>query len=393
MGVSVMATVAAVNEAQQSLNPPVSGGQTAGGLALAVAVGTIPIWRQWLALTSELAAEVAPILGALIAVATLWRSLRGKADRMDGKATPAGTAGKLAGAAAAAARRSPLVAAAVAAVAVSAAFLWASKARAEPAIPPAAAQTAKGRRKSADDAGEDGTLAASAGGKGDPPWLVSARTQLGVREWKGKRHNPAIVQWFADSGHPEVKDDETANCAAFVGAHLSRAGLVGSKSLAARSYLRWGAECEPKPGAVVVLWRGSPASWQGHVGFWVGEDATHVHVLGSNQGDAVSVARFAKSRVLGYRWPKRAVDKKALVAGVASATAGGGAVVAVANGPPDAASGPAMPASPPPALEAVQAIKGPLAELGAVWRPAAIAAAALGIACALYVVWHATRAR
>ena len=33
------------------------------------------------------------------------------------------------------------------------------------------------------------------------------------------------------------------------------------------------------------------------------EDDTHFFVLGGNQSDAVTIARIAKSRLLGARWP------------------------------------------------------------------------------------------
>lgn len=36
-----------------------------------------------------------------------------------------------------------------------------------------------------------------------------------------------------------------------------------------------------------------------------GEDGTHYHVLGGNQGDAVPVARLAKSRLVASRWPRQ----------------------------------------------------------------------------------------
>jgi hypothetical protein len=35
----------------------------------------------------------------------------------------------------------------------------------------------------------------------------------------------------------------------------------------------------------------------GHVGIYVGEDATHYHVLGGNQNNSVSVSRIAKDRL------------------------------------------------------------------------------------------------
>jgi hypothetical protein len=42
----------------------------------------------------------------------------------------------------------------------------------------------------------------------------------------------------------------------------------------------------------------------GHVGFLLSEDADTYHILGGNQSDTVNVARIAKSRFVGARWPK-----------------------------------------------------------------------------------------
>ncbi len=72
----------------------------------------------------------------------------------------------------------------------------------------------------------------------------------------------------------------------------------------ARSYLRWGAALDQgRFGAIAVLSRGSdPAA--GHVGFLFGETDAHVVLLGGNQGDAVGVAAFPKTRLLGLRWPQ-----------------------------------------------------------------------------------------
>lgn len=138
--------------------------------------------------------------------------------------------------------------------------------------------------------------------------LATAGEYLGTAEIPGSRHNPAIVQMFADSGHSWVVDDETAWCAAFVGSVLARCGLPTTGSLAARSYLQWGeAVTQPRPGDVVVFWRGSPDSWQGHVGFFVRRDGNTIIVRGGNQGNKVSDAPYPASRLLGYRrWNGRA---------------------------------------------------------------------------------------
>jgi hypothetical protein len=85
---------------------------------------------------------------------------------------------------------------------------------------------------------------------------------------------------------------------------LARAQLPNTGSLAARSYLTYGRKLDkPEPGCIVVFWRGSPTSWQGHVAFFVGDAGAHVRVLGGNQSNAVTEASYPKSQVLGYRMP------------------------------------------------------------------------------------------
>ena len=61
---------------------------------------------------------------------------------------------------------------------------------------------------------------------------------------------------------------------------------------------------------MIAAWHASQRDgWQreaecgGHVGFYVGEDAVAYHVLGGNQGDAVTIARIARSRCVARRWP------------------------------------------------------------------------------------------
>ena len=97
--------------------------------------------------------------------------------------------------------------------------------------------------------------------------------------------------------------DETAWCSAFVNRILQLAGVKGTNSAWARSWLDWGREPtddEFGEGVIVVLERG-PSS--GHVGFLEDWQEDRVQILGGNQGDAVSEAWFPMSRVLGYRVP------------------------------------------------------------------------------------------
>jgi uncharacterized protein (TIGR02594 family) len=140
-----------------------------------------------------------------------------------------------------------------------------------------------------------------------PRWLELAWADLGVAEAPGADNNSKVLRYYADAGHPEVHADEVAWCAAFVGACLERAGVAGTRSLMARSYLAWGEPLAlPRTGAVAVLSRGSDPSL-GHVGFLVGLTPSQAILLGGNQGDAVSVAAFPRPQLLGLRWPATAV--------------------------------------------------------------------------------------
>lgn len=159
---------------------------------------------------------------------------------------------------------------------------------------------------------------------GEPAWLALARGEIGVRELAGEADNPKIMGYFKDAGFPGIDSETTSWCAGFANSMLERCGVPGSKSLAARSFLTWGKEVKkPYPGCVVVFWRGSPSSWQGHVGFWVGEDATHIRVLGGNQGDSVKIASYPKNQLLGYREPVTASNSRTFRAQTAGALGDG----------------------------------------------------------------------
>jgi len=136
-----------------------------------------------------------------------------------------------------------------------------------------------------------------------PAWMAAAWAELGQAERPGAASNSRILDYFRAAGHAEIADDETAWCAAFVGACLERAGVVSTRSLMARSYLAWGTATKaPSVGTVVVLSRGDDPAL-GHVGFLVGETSTHLILLGGNQSNAVTVAAFDRARVLGFRAP------------------------------------------------------------------------------------------
>ncbi len=139
----------------------------------------------------------------------------------------------------------------------------------------------------------------------DPPWLNIARSHLGAREVPGKATAPFITRWLVNLG-AWWRDDETPWCGVFVGGCLVDAGLPKPKDwYRARAYLDYGVPlARPRVGCIVVFDGGAARPGAGHVAFVVGQDAKmRLMALGGNQADAVSVAPFHKTRVLGYRWP------------------------------------------------------------------------------------------
>lgn len=129
-----------------------------------------------------------------------------------------------------------------------------------------------------------------------------ALNEQGVREIDGPGDDPRIVAYLQTTTLPGVlaMQDETPWCSAFVNWCLRRADVEGTHSAAARSWLHWGKAIEtPRRGCIAVLSR----EGGGHVGFYLREWAGHIQLLGGNQGNAVGVRSYERSRLLGYRVP------------------------------------------------------------------------------------------
>jgi len=138
-----------------------------------------------------------------------------------------------------------------------------------------------------------------------PEWLKIARAEIGVKEIPGPKHHPRILDYLSTVAKGRHKKDEIPWCSAFVNWCMIRDLKLGTDEALARSWLQWGKPLDiPQLGCIVVMRRGT-SSWQGHVGFWLGElEPAWFHCLGGNQKDSVRVSRYATSKVLGYRWPE-----------------------------------------------------------------------------------------
>lgn len=144
----------------------------------------------------------------------------------------------------------------------------------------------------------------------EPPWLSTARGEIGVRELPGPQHEARVLEYLAtchrdnggNIGDWGADRDETPWCSAFVNWCMLRAGIEGTRHAAARSWLHWGVGIDrPRPGCVVVLSR--PGGF--HVALWEGQpDDSRHSLLGGNQDNAVSIKVYGPGRVIGCRWPE-----------------------------------------------------------------------------------------
>lgn len=138
-----------------------------------------------------------------------------------------------------------------------------------------------------------------------------AQRFIGVKETPGAMSTPLVLAMLR-LDDKSIPNDETAWCSAFANFICHILELPRSRSLAARSWLVVG-QSVPLTDArigfdVVVLSRGAGKQpgpevlhAPGHVGFYAGQDGSNVLLLAGNQGDAVSIAAFPKSRILGIR--------------------------------------------------------------------------------------------
>lgn len=142
-------------------------------------------------------------------------------------------------------------------------------------------------------------------GEGEPAHLTLARGEIGFHE-TGDNHG--IEKYIGWAGYGAVGQPW---CSIFAGGVLRHSGIdITGANAMARSWTT--APCvvkvdTPQKGDLAVFWRGSPGGEEGHVGFYVGEDATHVQVLGGNEGDMVQIEPIPKSSasmgLLGYWRP------------------------------------------------------------------------------------------
>jgi len=128
-----------------------------------------------------------------------------------------------------------------------------------------------------------------------PRILVQAVKLIGTKEIVGKQHNPIILDWARELGLKMYTNDEIPWCGLFIAYCAHKAGVeVVDAPLWALNWAKYGTHVnQPMLGDVLTFKRDGG----GHVGIYVGEDRTHYHIIGGNQGNQVNIMRIAKTRL------------------------------------------------------------------------------------------------
>lgn len=147
------------------------------------------------------------------------------------------------------------------------------------------------------------------------PWLQEAFHLIGTEEQPGAGSNEAILGW-AKALRINYRDDSIAWCGLFtghcIGSQLPEETLP-KIAVRARAWEKFGSQCTPQLGAVMVFWRKGPGTGLGHVGFYWAEDEATYFILGGNQSNAVNISRYPKRRFLRARWPSTALKPDGIV--------------------------------------------------------------------------------
>jgi uncharacterized protein (TIGR02594 family) len=136
-----------------------------------------------------------------------------------------------------------------------------------------------------------------------PQILVQAKLLLGTKEIVGNIHSDIIMGWAKNLGLEKIyTSDEIAWCGLAMAEVCKRANvetnLTPKQALWALNWSKFGTKQSVAMLGDILTFKRNGG---GHVGIYVGEDLTHFHVLGGNQGNSVSVSRIAKSRLYKAR--------------------------------------------------------------------------------------------
>ncbi|HYW16260.1 MAG TPA: TIGR02594 family protein [Allosphingosinicella sp.] len=148
-------------------------------------------------------------------------------------------------------------------------------------------------------------FAARARGVADPYAVAREELLLNVAENPRPGQDHPRIRLYHSTTSGGAEPDEVSWCSSFVNYCAEKAGLTGTDSKAARSWLRWGSAVDRddwREGDIIVFWRESPNSWKGHVGFLVDWAGPRPTVLAGNQSNRLSISTaYPFSAILSVR--------------------------------------------------------------------------------------------
>ncbi|MCC2975694.1 TIGR02594 family protein [Sphingomonas sp. PL-96] len=144
------------------------------------------------------------------------------------------------------------------------------------------------------------------------PWMRVANAEKFVAEVAGAGNNRRIMEYHATTTLGS-QPDSVPWCSSFVNWCLKQVGIRGTNSAAAASWVDWGQPLEElRYGCIVQIRtarsghdRATGSSSGNHVAFFVSKTATHITLLGGNQGNQVKESNFRLSSydIRAMRWP------------------------------------------------------------------------------------------
>lgn len=137
--------------------------------------------------------------------------------------------------------------------------------------------------------------------------LVEAMKYYGQTEVKGPASNEFILKLqnkaLSKYGLTSTDDGSYPWCAIFVSFILNETGIWKDKWLIrAMDFMKeFPVVSSPEFGkTLTLLWRETPTSGKGHIGWSINEYGATTNIFGGNQSDTVNISPFNKGRVKAY---------------------------------------------------------------------------------------------
>lgn len=132
--------------------------------------------------------------------------------------------------------------------------------------------------------------------------VLAAMQYYATEAVPGGASNPLVLGFFQKAGHPEIKNDDTPWCAAFLDSIARQVGAPSTSSLLALDWLKIGHPIEsPAFGDVVCFDWTKIGESGGHVGLVVALFPTLIYVLGGNESNRVQISAYNPRAVAGFR--------------------------------------------------------------------------------------------